>query len=205
MGVNFSCFNVKDYSYSETEPNADRCCFLVTFCNKFKEIIHRTKLHATPSTAVVIIPEADHGSSDQVLDQPNSIHGYNPLHLRRLVILKCNKADASTLTKDQEAAHDPSMKQHSSNQGQWDCGRTHYPLSEDDEDTCATCLEGYSPDNPKILTRCSHHYHLSCIYEWLERSPTCPICSTVMEFNEPEGGRVEKDREGYLNFDQNAR
>lgn len=39
-------------------------------------------------------------------------------------------------------------------------------------------------ENPKILTQCNHHFHLACIYEWLERSQTCPICSREMSFDE---------------------
>ncbi|XP_010556081.1 PREDICTED: E3 ubiquitin-protein ligase At3g02290-like [Tarenaya hassleriana] len=57
-------------------------------------------------------------------------------------------------------------------------------LSSEDEDFCPTCLDGYTPENPKILTKCSHHFHLSCIYEWLDRSDLCPICGKEMEFNE---------------------
>ncbi|ERN11476.1 E3 ubiquitin-protein ligase At3g02290 [Amborella trichopoda] len=57
-------------------------------------------------------------------------------------------------------------------------------LADEDEDCCPTCLEGYNADNPKIMTKCKHHYHLSCIYEWMERSNTCPLCEQVMEFNE---------------------
>lgn len=57
-------------------------------------------------------------------------------------------------------------------------------LALDDEDVCPTCLEPYSDDNPKILTQCHHHFHLACIYEWLERSQTCPICSRQMSFDE---------------------
>lgn len=37
----------------------------------------------------------------------------------------------------------------------------------------------YTPENPKIITKCSHHFHLSCIYEWMERSETCPVCGKV--------------------------
>jgi len=40
------------------------------------------------------------------------------------------------------------------------------------------CAE-YTPDNPKIITKCCHHFHLGCIYEWMERSDTCPICGKV--------------------------
>ncbi|KAF9624430.1 hypothetical protein IFM89_011438 [Coptis chinensis] len=37
-------------------------------------------------------------------------------------------------------------------------------------------LAEYTPENPKIITRCSHHFHLGCIYEWMERSESCPVC-----------------------------
>lgn len=57
-------------------------------------------------------------------------------------------------------------------------------MSDDDEDICPTCLEGYTLDNPKITTKCGHHFHLSCIYEWLERSNTCPVCFRTMSFDE---------------------
>ncbi|GMY26667.1 E3 ubiquitin-protein ligase At3g02290-like [Fagus crenata] len=54
----------------------------------------------------------------------------------------------------------------------------------EDEDVCPTCLDEYTPENPKITTKCSHHFHLGCIYEWLERSESCPICGKEMEFCE---------------------
>ncbi|XP_010525134.1 PREDICTED: E3 ubiquitin-protein ligase At3g02290 isoform X1 [Tarenaya hassleriana] len=60
---------------------------------------------------------------------------------------------------------------------------TMYVLSED-EDVCPTYLEEYTVENPKIVTKCSHHFHLGCIYEWMERSENCPVCGKVMEFNE---------------------
>ncbi|XP_077215402.1 E3 ubiquitin-protein ligase At3g02290-like isoform X2 [Tasmannia lanceolata] len=56
--------------------------------------------------------------------------------------------------------------------------------SSEDEDVCPTCLEEYTSENPKIMTQCSHHYHLGCIYEWMERSETCPVCGKVMVFEE---------------------
>ncbi|KAI4346733.1 hypothetical protein L6164_007605 [Bauhinia variegata] len=56
--------------------------------------------------------------------------------------------------------------------------------SSEEEDACPTCLEEYTEENPKILTKCSHHFHLSCIYEWMERSENCPVCGKVMEFDE---------------------
>ncbi|KAJ7569612.1 hypothetical protein O6H91_01G085900 [Diphasiastrum complanatum] len=54
----------------------------------------------------------------------------------------------------------------------------------DDEDVCPTCLDGYNEENPKITTGCGHHFHLSCIYEWMERSIHCPVCYKEMVFSE---------------------
>ncbi|XP_076956789.1 E3 ubiquitin-protein ligase At3g02290-like [Bidens hawaiensis] len=59
-----------------------------------------------------------------------------------------------------------------------------YEQSSDNEDVCPTCLDDYTLENPKIVTQCSHHFHLGCIYEWMERSETCPMCGRVMEFCE---------------------
>ncbi|KAK1438611.1 hypothetical protein QVD17_04420 [Tagetes erecta] len=50
---------------------------------------------------------------------------------------------------------------------------------------CPTCLEEYDEENPKIITKCEHHFHLSCILEWMERSDTCPVCDKVMEVSIP--------------------
>ncbi|CAK9160247.1 unnamed protein product [Ilex paraguariensis] len=57
-------------------------------------------------------------------------------------------------------------------------GFAHIYTSEDD-DVCPTCLEEYTSENPKIVTKCSHHFHLGCIYEWMERSESCPVCGKV--------------------------
>lgn len=89
-------------------------------------------------------------------------------------------------------------------------GNENMYLLSDDEDVCPTCLEGihfhllplffdqciwrklsiilfgfsaeYTSENPKIVTKCSHHFHLSCIYEWMERSENCPVCGKVTLF-----------------------
>nr|XP_043632900.1 E3 ubiquitin-protein ligase At3g02290-like [Erigeron canadensis]XP_043632901.1 E3 ubiquitin-protein ligase At3g02290-like [Erigeron canadensis] len=63
-------------------------------------------------------------------------------------------------------------------------GFAHIFASSEDEDVCPTCLEEYTVENPKIITKCLHHYHLGCIYEWMERSERCPVCGKVMAFDE---------------------
>ncbi|KAH7577957.1 hypothetical protein JRO89_XS01G0320600 [Xanthoceras sorbifolium] len=53
------------------------------------------------------------------------------------------------------------------------------PIAAEEEETCPICLEEYDAENPKLVTKCEHHFHLSCILEWNERSDTCPICDQV--------------------------
>ncbi|XP_074581421.1 E3 ubiquitin-protein ligase At3g02290-like isoform X2 [Curcuma longa] len=55
--------------------------------------------------------------------------------------------------------------------------------SESEKNQSAKACE-YTPENPKIVANCSHHFHLSCIYEWMERSDTCPVCGKEMQFCE---------------------
>lgn len=57
-------------------------------------------------------------------------------------------------------------------------------LTDLEDEDCPVCLEEYNLENPKIETKCAHHFHLSCIYEWMERSESCPICGKEMEFCE---------------------
>ncbi|GLT90868.1 hypothetical protein SLE2022_087840 [Rubroshorea leprosula] len=55
----------------------------------------------------------------------------------------------------------------------------------EEEDVCPICLEEYDAENPKITTKCEHHFHLACILEWMERSDTCPVCDQEVIFNTP--------------------
>ncbi|MBA0732313.1 hypothetical protein Gogos_016412 [Gossypium gossypioides] len=73
-----------------------------------------------------------------------------------------------------------SSQNHSSAKSQVGVGYTYW--SAEEEDVCPTCLEEYTPENPKIVAKCSHHFHLSCIYEWMERSENCPVCGKVSSF-----------------------
>lgn len=64
-----------------------------------------------------------------------------------------------------------------------------YNLLEDEqEDVCPTCLEIYQVDNPKIMSKCGHAFHLQCIVAWETRSASrfCPICAKVMDYVEAE-------------------
>lgn len=50
-----------------------------------------------------------------------------------------------------------------------------------EDDDCSICLEEYDSENPRIITKCKHHFHLSCILEWFERSNNCAVCGQLME------------------------
>ncbi len=54
-------------------------------------------------------------------------------------------------------------------------------FSQNEEDVCPTCLEMYDEENPRVVTACGHHFHMQCVYEWLERSNTCPVCMLRLE------------------------
>ncbi|KAM6556696.1 hypothetical protein CsatB_003715 [Cannabis sativa] len=58
-------------------------------------------------------------------------------------------------------------------------------LTAEEEDGCPICLEEYDKENPKLNTKCEHHFHLACILEWMERSETCPVCDQEMIFDPP--------------------
>ncbi|KAG6606081.1 probable E3 ubiquitin-protein ligase RHB1A [Cucurbita moschata] len=55
----------------------------------------------------------------------------------------------------------------------------------EEEDVCPICLEEYDGENPKLTTKCEHHFHLACILEWMERSDICPVCDQEMVFSPP--------------------
>ena len=47
---------------------------------------------------------------------------------------------------------------------------------------CAICLNEFSAgDSLRVLTRCAHHFHTTCVDLWLlQRGGTCPICRSVV-------------------------
>ncbi|CAH8388725.1 unnamed protein product [Eruca vesicaria subsp. sativa] len=53
-------------------------------------------------------------------------------------------------------------------------------------ETCAICLEELNPKGEIYfdLPNCSHQFHDLCIYMWLSRSNSCPLCRTVAEDDE---------------------
>lgn len=44
------------------------------------------------------------------------------------------------------------------------------------EISCSICHEALGLIKPSGATKCGHLYHLSCLFDWLARSTTCPTC-----------------------------
>lgn len=70
---------------------------------------------------------------------------------------------------------------------------------DDPEACCPTCLEPFADGDPPVFTRCGHRFHLQCLYAWLERKSTCPLCGSAVEFDEgggDDGGDGEGEGDG---------
>lgn len=93
-----------------------------------------------------------------------------------------NDADTRSTCADQKA-DGPSLKDQS---GGKKIGGAQVCVPSDSEDDCPICLEEYDYENPKIVLQCNHNFHLSCIYEWMERSQSCAVCAKVMLFKEDQ-------------------
>jgi len=47
-----------------------------------------------------------------------------------------------------------------------------------EEPSCSICSKEYEDGEKVVNFECHNHhfFHLSCINEWIQRSPTCPLC-----------------------------
>jgi hypothetical protein len=41
------------------------------------------------------------------------------------------------------------------------------------------CLD--KTNQPWITMRCAHSFHATCITEWLQQNPSCPICRSQID------------------------
>ncbi|KAL8208002.1 hypothetical protein R6Q57_007414 [Mikania cordata] len=68
---------------------------------------------------------------------------------------------------------------------------------------CAICLGEYQEKEMlRIMPKCGHSFHLSCIDVWLRKQSTCPVCRlSAMATNSPEISRetsIEGSRQWLL-------
>jgi len=58
---------------------------------------------------------------------------------------------------------------------------------------CTICLEDYVEGEKLRMLPCQHTFHSECIVPWLtDRSPTCPLCKTLLEAVREEDHRSEE-------------
>ena len=50
--------------------------------------------------------------------------------------------------------------------------------SDQDEQTCAICIEYLKSGSTVRVLQCGHKFHPSCIDRWLQPNITCPSCNT---------------------------
>ena len=43
---------------------------------------------------------------------------------------------------------------------------------------CSICLEALNSSSEECVTtsECHHHFHLTCLNQWVRKSQTCPLC-----------------------------
>ncbi|CAH2079644.1 unnamed protein product [Thlaspi arvense] len=54
-------------------------------------------------------------------------------------------------------------------------------LEETNEIECSICIEDFSINHENIIQmpQCKHMFHQDCLFEWLGRQNSCPLCRTV--------------------------
>ncbi|KAH0860757.1 hypothetical protein HID58_089018 [Brassica napus] len=184
MGCVSSCFRVEDYEdYTNPSSSINRnspCprCLVNSLLNLYITLFRRNEttrslpssLQATTTTTVSITSSSsyDNFMSNTFHSTPRPLpYDADPGFFRSRLVSRRDKGTSHSRDEAEPLrSHDAA-----------------------DVDSESFSVEGskwakYTSENPKIVTKCSHHFHLGCIYEWMERSEDCPVCGKVMEFNE---------------------
>ncbi|XP_058070549.1 E3 ubiquitin-protein ligase At3g02290-like isoform X2 [Magnolia sinica] len=206
MGAVCSCLQVEDICPNSDIYGHCICisCFVQQFLNVYTALFQRGEMHAVPSSIQGVNPLASAGLTAPSVDN-SPLDTYRapmrPLpydadprcsRLQRDGWLSRHGKASSHFNEETEPLRSSSYSGSLSVADKWTgssmkhqsakvtSGDAYILSSSEDEDVCPTCLEEYTPENPKIMTRCSHHFHLGCIYEWMERSESCPICGKAI-------------------------
>ena len=60
---------------------------------------------------------------------------------------------------------------------------------EEQGEECVICMDGFSPDNPRMPTICAcgenkTYFHLPCLYQWMDQHEECPSCRGALTWEE---------------------
>lgn len=56
------------------------------------------------------------------------------------------------------------------------CPAKKYLDVEHDDDACSICINQLEPDDLVRILPCEHIFHSECIYDWMCKSLSCPLC-----------------------------
>ncbi|KAL5759331.1 hypothetical protein ACOSP7_017856 [Xanthoceras sorbifolium] len=173
MGCVCCCFSDRD----PEDSSNDRSCVCVnslihTILNKYKSLFRENQISTLCTT-------------NNVQGAISSTSNVPPENVTSLLRLDPEKVGGGLIKYSEQLSNSGYISlEHVKGELIQKCRLDTSLKSSEDEDVCPTCLEEYTSENPRTIMQCSHHYHLSCIYEWMERSATCPLCGKVMLFDE---------------------
>jgi Ring finger domain len=135
------------------------------------DVLERTDNHASDDSST-----DSHSSPCNIPSPPKSIH--SPLKPARSF-----DASQGTLTIGLEEVVLPGSDL------QKEMARTMSLTLEKYGDECVICMEGFTPDNPRMPTLCGcgenkTYFHLPCLYQWVDQSPDCPSCRQKLQWEE---------------------
>jgi len=67
------------------------------------------------------------------------------------------------------------------------------PLKDHERHFCVICMEDITGDNFKVLSKCKHVFHRTCIEKQFEHKAVCPTCNVVygiIHGDQPENGTM---------------
>ncbi|KAG8384571.1 hypothetical protein BUALT_Bualt04G0131600 [Buddleja alternifolia] len=173
MGAACCCLRVDYEDFANPNSSIYRnciClrCFVQNFLHLYASLFHRGERLALPSstqgtTSLSPMASLDNSLADMYRSPPRPLpYDADPRYVR----LQQRDGLVSRREKGSSHLHEETE-----------------PLRKNEVDEESESFE-YTTENPKIITKCSHHFHLGCIYEWMERSDNCPVCGKVMAFDE---------------------
>ena len=59
----------------------------------------------------------------------------------------------------------------------------HYLELDNENAVCSICLAEYEDGDQLRQLGCKHHYHVSCIDEWLRLNAKCPLCIQALKLS----------------------
>jgi len=68
----------------------------------------------------------------------------------------------------------------------------HSGIVPQEDASCAICLSEYEKGDELRFLRCEHHFHSTCIVQWLKKNKSCPFCKK--DIDEKEQAEKEKSK-----------